>query len=162
MLFVRHSVDHWEFAKGRGHLFATRMSFIVQIFSLLYSYRYIVTLCNVDCGGVIMCRRTIIVLDLLFFLFYWINVNTPKVYGHVRVILLRERFVLYICLSLPNFLIIALGQFKNYFIISKNNLCALNFEQKYFITVENKSGFAIHGIIKACVIFAGTIPKWFT
>lgn len=34
-----------------GHLSATRMSFIVQIFSLLYSYRYIVTLRNADCGG---------------------------------------------------------------------------------------------------------------
>lgn len=33
-----------------------------------YSYRYIVMLWNVDCGGVIMCRHFITVLDIFFIL----------------------------------------------------------------------------------------------
>lgn len=48
---TRRDVGQWGYAKGRGHLSATRMSFIVQIFSLLYSYWYIVTLRNVDRDG---------------------------------------------------------------------------------------------------------------
>lgn len=65
----RRDVDHWEFAKGRGHLSATRMSFIVQIFSLLYSYRYIVTLRNVDCDGGHLC----VAVPLLYFLIFLLN-----------------------------------------------------------------------------------------
>lgn len=65
----RRDVDHWEFAKGRGHLSATRMSFIVQIFSLLYSYRYIVTLRNVDCDGDHLC----VAVSLLYFLIFLLN-----------------------------------------------------------------------------------------
>lgn len=66
---TRRDVDHWEFAKGRGHLSATRMSFIVQIFSLLYSYRYIVTLRNVDCDGDHLC----VAVSLLYFLIFLLN-----------------------------------------------------------------------------------------
>jgi len=65
----RRDVDHWEFAKGRGHLSATRMSFIVQIFSLLYSYRYIITLRNVDCDGGHLC----VAVSLLYFLIFLLN-----------------------------------------------------------------------------------------
>lgn len=65
----RRDTDHWEFAKGRGHLFATRMSFIVQIFSLLYSYRYIVTLRNIDCDG----GHYYVAVPLLYFLIFLLN-----------------------------------------------------------------------------------------
>lgn len=65
----RRDVDHWEFAKGRGHLSATRMSFIVQIFSLLYSYRYIIMLRNVDCDGGHLC----VAVPLLYFLIFLLN-----------------------------------------------------------------------------------------
>lgn len=44
------------------------MSFIVQIFSLLYTYRYIVTLCNVDCGGGHYCASPYHYCTFLMFL----------------------------------------------------------------------------------------------
>jgi len=45
------------------------MSFIVQIFSLLYSYRYIVTLRSVDCDGDYLC----VAVSLLYFLIFLLN-----------------------------------------------------------------------------------------
>lgn len=86
----RRDIDHWEFAKGRGHLFATRMSFIVQIFSLLYSYRYIVTLRNIDCDG----GHYYVAVPLLYFLIFLLNKCDDAENINMRLILLLHHAAL--------------------------------------------------------------------